>query len=61
LVKQCKYFFGVDSVFSVIASKILKRDSIYIKCNNHNAYNNKHIYWFPNKNINVGSYINIKY
>jgi hypothetical protein len=61
LVKQCDYFFGIDSVFSVIASKILPPNNIYVKCNNTNGYNNKDLYWFPNKNINLQSYININY
>ena len=61
LVKQCSYFFGIDSFFSVIASKLLPSNNIYVKCNNHHGYNNKDIYWFPNKNINLQSFINIKY
>jgi hypothetical protein len=61
LVKQCSYFFGIDSVFSVIASKILQSNNIYVKCNNQHGHNNKDIYWFPNKNINLQSFINIKY
>jgi hypothetical protein len=60
LVKKCKYFFGVDSVFSVIASKILPHNNIYIKCNNNHAYIHKEIYWYPNKNINLQNFINIK-
>jgi hypothetical protein len=59
LVKQCNYFFGIDSFLSVIASKHLPQNNIYVKCNNKHAYNNKDIYWFPNKNINLQSFINI--
>jgi len=61
LTKQCNYFFGVDSLFSVIASKILPPNNIYIKCNNNNGYCNRDIYWYPNENINLQSFINIKY
>lgn len=61
IVKQCDYFFGIDSLFSVIASKNLHKNNIYIKCNNKHGINNKDIYWFPNKNINLQSFINIKY
>lgn len=57
LVKQCNYFFGIDSLFSVIASKILPPNNIYIKCNNNHGYNNKDIYWYPNKNINLQRFI----
>jgi hypothetical protein len=59
LVKQCNYFFGIDGLFSVIASKILPSNNIYVKCNNSNGYNNKDIYWYPNKNINLQSFITI--
>ena len=61
LVKQCSYFFGIDSFFSVIASKLLPSNNIYVKCNNNHGHNNKDIYWFPNKNIILQSFINIKY
>jgi hypothetical protein len=61
LTKQCSYFFGIDSVFSVIASKILPNNHIYIKCNHNHGYTNKDIYWYPNKNINLQRFINIKY
>jgi hypothetical protein len=57
LVKQCTYFFGVDSFFSVIASKILHHNNIYVKCNNKHAHIYKDIYWYPNKNINLQSFI----
>ena len=57
LVKQCTYFFGVDSFFSVIASKILHHNNIYVKCNNNHGHNYKDIYWYPNKNINLQSLI----
>jgi hypothetical protein len=57
LVKKCTYFFGIDSFFSVIASKILPSNNIYVKCNNSNGYNNKDIYWYPNKNINLQRFI----
>lgn len=59
LTKQCSYFFGIDNLFSVIASKILPQQNIYVKCNNCNGCNNKDIYWYPNKNINLQSFINI--
>jgi hypothetical protein len=59
LTKQCNYFFGIDSVFSVIASKILPYQNIYIKCNNKHGYKNKDIYWYPNNNIRVERFINI--
>jgi len=61
ILKKSKYFFGIDSVFSVIACKILPSENIYIKCNNQHAYNNRDIYWYPKKDINIGSFINIKY
>lgn len=57
LVKQSTYFFGIDSFFSVIASKILHHNNIYVKCNNNNGHINKDIYWYPNKNINLQSLI----
>jgi hypothetical protein len=61
LTKQCNYFFGVDSVFSVIASRILPCQNIYIKCNNKHGDIYKELYWYPFKNINYGPFINIKY
>lgn len=61
LTKQCNYFFGIDSVFSVIACKCLPRDHIYIKCNHSHGYNNKDIYWYPHKDIHLQRFINIKY
>lgn len=59
LVKKCNYFFGIDGAFSVIASKILPPNNIYVKCNNKNGYDNKDIYWYPNKNINLQRFITI--
>jgi hypothetical protein len=61
IVKQCGYFFGIDSFLSVIASKILPQNNIYIKCNNLHGLINKDVYWFPNKNINLQRFIDIKY
>jgi len=61
LVKQCSYFFGIDGMLSVIASKLLPINNIYIKCNNKHAHNNKDVYWYPNRDINLQSFINIKY
>ena len=61
LTKQCNYFFGIDSVFSVIASKILPNNNIYIKCNHNHGYTNKDIYWHPHKDIQLQRFINIKY
>ena len=58
-VKCCDYFFGIDGLFSVIASKILPLNNVYIKCNNKCAYDNKDIYWYPNQNVNLQSFINI--
>lgn len=57
LTKQCSYFFGIDSLFSVIASKLLPSDKIYIKSNNDHAHNNKNVYWYPIKNINLHNFI----
>jgi len=59
LSKQCTYFFGIDSMFSVIASKFLPINNIYIKCNNNHGYKNKDIYWYPHKDINLQRFINI--
>ncbi len=59
LVKKCNYFFGIDGAFSVIASKILPPNNIYVKCNNKHGYDNKDIYWYPNKNINLQRFITI--
>jgi hypothetical protein len=61
LVKQCNYFFGIDGMLSVVASKLLSSKNIYIKCNNKHGYINKDVYWYPNKDINLQSFINIKY
>jgi hypothetical protein len=57
IVKQSSFFFGVDSILSVISSKILRRSNIYVKCNNTHGYNFKDIYWYPNKDINLSSII----
>ncbi len=59
LVKQCNYFFGVDSIFSLIASKNLPSNNMYIKCNNKHGYTNKDVYWFPIENINLQRFIKI--
>ena len=59
IVKQSNYFFGIDSFLSVLASKLLDNDKIFIKCNNLHAYNFKDIYWYPNNNINLQKFINI--
>lgn len=59
LTKQCNYFFGIDSLFSVIATKMLPINNIYIKCNNNHGYKNKDIFWYPHKDINLQRFINI--
>ena len=61
LTKQCNYFFGIDSLFSVISCSFLPCDNIYIKCNNKHGYKNKDLYWYPYKDINLQRFINIKY
>jgi Tfp pilus assembly protein PilZ len=60
LSKQCTYFFGIDSLFAIIVSKILPGQNIYIKCNNNNGFNNKELYWYPFNNITHGRFINCK-
>jgi hypothetical protein len=61
LTKQCTYFFGIDSIFSVIVCRYLPINNIYIKCNNNHGYKNKDIYWYPHKDIQLQRFINIKY
>jgi len=57
ILKTCKYYVGIDTLFSVIASKILSKNNIFIKCNNKHAYDYQDIYYFPQQNLNINSFI----
>ena len=57
LLKKCKYFIGVDSCFSTFATKILKNENIIIKSNNKHLYIFKKIYYYPNFNAQIKSFI----
>jgi hypothetical protein len=57
IAKQSSYYFGIDSFLSVIVTKILDSDKIYIKCNNSHGNQFKDVYW--NKTVKLHSIINI--
>jgi len=57
ILKISKYYIGIDGLFSIIASKIINKKNIFIKSNNKHLYNNKDIYYFPHKNLNISSFI----
>jgi hypothetical protein len=58
IMKKCKFYIGIDSLFSIIASKIFNSRNIYIKSNNQGFYINKNIYCFPRgKPINPCNFI----
>lgn len=59
ITKHCSYYFGIDSFLSVIASKFLGNQFIFIKCNNKHGHKNKNIYWYPNKFIKLHRFIEV--
>jgi hypothetical protein len=56
ILKVSKYYIGIDNLFSVVSSKILDPNNIFIKSNNLHLYKNKDIYYLPN-NLNPTSFI----
>jgi hypothetical protein len=59
ILKISKYYIGIDGLFSIVASKILDKNNIFIKSNNKHLYRWKHVYYLPN-NGNISSFINFK-
>jgi ADP-heptose:LPS heptosyltransferase len=59
ILKISKYYIGIDSLFSIIASKILGKNNIFIKSNNKHLYKWKHVYYLPNS-VNISSFITFK-
>ena len=58
ILKNCKYYIGIDGLFSIIASKIFNNDAIFIKSNNKHLYENNMVYYFPKK-VDIKSFIQI--
>lgn len=57
ILKKCKYFIGIDSCFSVFATKILKNENIIIKSNNKHLFEFEKIYYYPNSNKQIKKFI----
>ena len=53
ITKHATHYFGIDSILSVIASKYMVEQNLFIKCNNLHGITNKHIYWYPYTNIKL--------
>lgn len=52
MVKHAQGYIGIDSAFSVIATKVCNPEDIIIKSHNDHCYNWKHIYFAPQTNFN---------
>jgi hypothetical protein len=58
ILKKSKCYIGIDTCFSVIASKIITDpQNIFIKSNNNGLYKYANNYYYPHKFLNINSYI----
>lgn len=51
IVKNSQGYLGIDSVFTVIATKIIRPDCIFIKTHNVHCHKWKHVYFAPQQSF----------